>query len=116
MTDLERRFDNRIPIETYLTAYICDQPTRGFTTNISETGLYLNTLPDDPLPPFAPVGIELALPGLPETLWLAGEMCFDKIDDYFHGRGVRFTAMAGLHGRMLREYCYRSRKRRPRWS
>jgi hypothetical protein len=112
MTSLDRRFDTRIPFETYLTAYVNDRPVRGFTTNISETGLYLNTLPQDPLPPMTPVGVELALPDVDETLWLAGELCFDAYDDYFQGRGVKFTAMAGLHGRILRAFCYHKRRLR----
>ena len=105
----ERRFDPRLPLEMYLNAYVADQPQRGFTTNISETGVHLNTLVDRPLPPFTPVGLEFNLPGLGETIWAAGEICFDSADDLFLGRGIRFTAMANLHARMLRHYCYFAR-------
>ena len=106
-----RRFDSRVPVELYLNAYVHDELQRGFTTNISETGVYLNTLMHQPLPPFTPVGLEFSLPGVRETIWAAGEIRYDTLDDYFLGRGIRFTAMAGLHSRWLREYCYQVRHR-----
>jgi hypothetical protein len=104
-----RRFDGRVPMEFYLNAYVEDRLQRGFTTNISETGVFLNTLMYEPLPPFTPVGLEFTLPGERETIWAAGEIRFDTMDDYLLGRGIRFTAMAGLHARLLRQYCYRLR-------
>jgi hypothetical protein len=115
MTYLDKRFDGRIPMETYLTAYIGDRPIRGFTTNISESGLYLNTLPDDPKQRLQPVGLELALPGMRETLWIAGELRYgDLSDPTFNGHGIRFKAMAKQHSRMLREFCYQARRRHGR--
>ena len=119
MTHLDKRFDGRIPMETYLTAYIDDRPTRGFTTNISESGLFLNTLPDHPKDRLTPVGLELTLPGSRETLWIAGELRYDDRDDpMFVGHGIRFKIMGDTHGRMLREFCYRARRRTGRrlWS
>lgn len=109
MTQLDRRFDNRIPFETFLTAYVDDRPTRGFTVNISETGLYLNTLPKNQKQTPGIVGLELELPGVPETIWVAGELCFGAEDDYFQGTGVKFTAMADRHARLVRQFCYRVR-------
>lgn len=111
MTSLDRRFDHRIPLELYLDAYVDDRRHRGFTVNISETGLFLNTLPGDPVPPLTSVGLEFSLPGVTDTIWAAGEICRDDLDDYFYGRGIRFTAMANRHARMLREYCYKARRR-----
>ena len=112
MTSLDRRFDHRIPFETYLNTYVNDQPLRSFSVNLSETGLLVNTLPQHSLPPFTPVGLELELPEFGETIWAAGEICRDLEDDYFLGRGIRFIAMANLHSRMLREYCYKLRRKR----
>lgn len=109
MTHLDRRFDTRIPFETYLTAYVEDKPTRGFTVNISETGLYLQTLPKTTAPGDTILGLELALPGVPETIWAAGKLCYGTEDDYFQGRGVRFFAMADRHARLVRQFCYRLR-------
>jgi hypothetical protein len=112
MLTLDRRFGYRLPLEMYLNTYVGDRPTRGFTTNLSESGLYLNTLNRDPLPPNTPVGLEFTLPGVPETIWAAGEMCYDAPDEYFNGSGVRFVAMAGLHERMIRAYLKEARRRR----
>src|SRR4051812_47844165 len=112
MLSLDRRYGHRLPLELYLNTYVADRPTRGFTSNLSETGLYLNTLTRDVLPPATPVGLELTLPGVPETIWAAGELCYDEPDEYLQGSGIRFVRMAGLHERMLREYLKSQRKQR----
>lgn len=111
MMQLDRRFDHRVPLEMFLNAYVLDRPHRGFTINVSESGLYLNTLTQKPLPPQTPVGLEFSLPGFRETIWAAAEICYDQPDDYLLGRGIRFTAMAGLHARIIRDYCDRMRRR-----
>ncbi len=104
-----RRFDARVPLEMYVSAYVLDQPQRAVTMNISESGLYLNALHQHPFPPRTPVGLEFELPAIGETIWAAGETCRDNLDDLFYGMGVRFVGMANLHQRMLREYCWRAR-------
>jgi hypothetical protein len=104
-----RRFNSRVPTEMYVSAYLLDHPQRAITVDISESGLYLNTLVQQPHPPMTPVGLEFRLPTLDETLWVAGETCRDNLDDCFYGFGVRFTRMANLHHRLLREYCWRVR-------
>lgn len=109
---LDRRFDPRVPLEIYLNAYVADRPQRAFSLNLSESGVYLNTLPHDPLPPHTPVGLEFTLPGTHETIWAAGEMAYDTPDDYFSGNGVRFVAMARLHHQLLRRFLIDARRRR----
>lgn len=104
-----RRFDARVPTEMYVNAFLMDQPQRAVAVDISRTGLYLNALVQNPFPPRTPVGLEFKLPMIGETLWVAGETRHDSLDDYFYGLGIRFTNMAGLHQRMLREYCWRMR-------
>ncbi len=104
----ERRLGPRMAVEMYLNAYVEDCPRRGFTMNISEHGLYLFTLPDKGLPPGKTIGLEFALPGIRETIWAAGEVCFDENDDYFQGQGIRFTAMAQLHARLIRHFCWQT--------
>lgn len=106
-----RRFDARIPIETYVSTYVMDEPQRAVAVDISESGLYLNVLPRRPHPPKTPVGLEIELPGFGETIWVAGETCREEMDDYLYGFGVRFMDMAQLHQRMLRAYCRGSRRR-----
>lgn len=112
MLRLDRRFDNRIPFETYLSTYVMDRPQRAVTVDISETGLLLHTLPRDPLLPGTPIGLELKLPGVRDVIWAAGEACRDVHDGYFSGIGVRFTAMARAHARLVNEYCFRLRRQR----
>jgi len=102
---LDRRLDDRLPREMYLTAYFDDRPQLGFTADISERGLYLKTLLRTPRPPHTPLGIELKLPGLPEVIWASGEARRDPQDDYSCGIGIRFIAMAGRHQRMLSDFC-----------
>jgi hypothetical protein len=106
-----RRFDARIPLETYVSTFVRDQPQRAVALDISESGLYLNALPRAPHPPRTPIGLEIDLPGLGETIWVAGETCHDLMDDHLYGFGVRFTDMALLHQRMLRAYCLGARRR-----
>ena len=108
-----RRFDSRIPLELYVSAYVMDQPQRAVTMDISESGLYLNALIQHPYPPRTPVGLEFELPSIGETIWAAGETCRESMDDYFYGLGVRFTGMANRHQRLLREYCWRARGGHP---
>jgi hypothetical protein len=106
-----RRFDIRIPLETYISTFVQDQPHRAVTADISESGLYLQALPRAPLPPRTPIGVEIELPGFGENIWIAGETCREATDDYFHGLGIRFTTMATLHQRMLRAFCRGARRR-----
>jgi len=54
----DRRFDDRLPLETLLCAYVMDRPQRGLAVDISERGVFLNTLAQDPNPPRTPVGLE----------------------------------------------------------
>jgi hypothetical protein len=118
MMSQDRRSDDRLPTEIFLNAYVEDRPQRGFTVNVSETGLYLASLAirASPLPlaPLQPLGLEFNLPGFGETIWAAGEICYDSMDNFFQGRGIRFTAMANLHARILHEYCSRARHRQAR--
>jgi hypothetical protein len=105
-----RRFERRIPLEMHISTFMNDIPKRAYTLDISESGLYLHTLPQDPTLTFAPIALEFSLPGIQETIWAMGETRRDSLDDYFYGLGVRFTRMAGLHERMLLDYCARQRE------
>jgi hypothetical protein len=101
---LDRRYEPRVPLEMYLTTYVQDRPHRGFTANMSESGLYLNTLSGPRLPPGTAFGLELALPGVTETIWAAGQLCYDSLDQYLQGNGIRFVAMARRHLGLLHHF------------
>jgi c-di-GMP-binding flagellar brake protein YcgR len=105
-----RRFDTRVPLEMHISTYASDRGKRALTFDISESGIYLQTLVQDPHIPYMPIGLEFELPGIPETIWALGEARRDRLDDYFYGLGVRFTRMASLHERMLADFCARQRR------
>ena len=112
MLSTDRRYLHRLPLEMYLNTYVEDRPSRGFTSNLSESGLYLNTVALERVAPLTQVGLEFNLPGVSETIWAAGQYCYDKPDEYLNGAGIRFMAMAGLHQRILREYLHDARRKR----
>jgi urease gamma subunit len=108
----ERRFGFRIPLEMFLSQYTHDRHERGLTANISETGVYVNKV----LAPTArggrTVALEFELPGTGEIVWARGEVCYDTLDDLFHGQGIRFTGMARAHQRLVHDYCIERRRAR----
>lgn len=106
----DRRFGARLPLEMFLNQYVEDRPQRALSANISESGIYLNTVLTPLQRDQRTVGLEFELPGTGEIIWARGEIAYDALDDYFHGQGVRFTAMPKLHARMLRDYCVESRR------
>ena len=83
---------------------------RALTVNISDTGLYVNKVLQPMQRANRVVALEFELPGTGETIWARGEITHDALDDYFHGQGIRFTGMAQLHARLLRDYCIEKRR------
>jgi len=113
MQPSDRRIGVRVPVEMFLNQYVQDKPFRSLTSNISESGVYLNMAKGAPFcRDSRVVGLEFELPGTQETIWARGEVCYDAIDSYFHGAGVKFTDMPRLHARMLRDYCVEKRRER----
>ena len=106
----DRRFGYRLPLEMFLNEYVQDRAHRAFSVNISETGMYLNKVISPITRASRVVGLEFELPGTNEVIWAKGEIAFDSIDEYFHGQGIRFTAMPKVHARMLRDYCVEKRR------
>jgi hypothetical protein len=108
MTSSDRRYTARVQLEMFLNEYVADRLHRAVATNVSETGLYVEGLPrrrKDSL-----VRLEFELPGTNETIWALGEMTHNVRDDYVHGAGVRLTAIARLHARLLRDYVVERRR------
>ena len=94
-----------------LNQYINDRPFRALTANVSESGVFLNLVKGAPFcRDTRVVALEFKLPGTEETIWARGEICYDQIDQYFHGTGVKFTAMPVRHARLLRDYCVEKRR------
>ena len=106
VTDLasDRRADGRIRTEMFLNQYVREQPYRALATNLSPTGLFLQKLAM-PMTRHAPsVGLEFELPGTGEIIWAGAECRFDAVGSDFHLTGLRFTAMARKHERLIRDY------------
>lgn len=101
---VERRVANRLPIGIYLTQYVDDRGYRCFTSNLSESGAFVNRLVEPLERRTRVIQVELPIAEAGETLWIKGEIAYDTLDPLFHGTGVRFVAMAGKHARLLREY------------
>jgi hypothetical protein len=106
----ERRRAERVPVGFYVQQYIQDEPHRCFTTDLSPVGLFAEQ-------PFQSFGrrsgvlqLELQLPDTSDTLWIGGEVIYDRLDNLFHGSAIRFTAMARKHQRMLREWLREARR------
>ena len=113
MLSRDRRLGFRAPLELFINQYIRERPFRGLATNISDTGLFLETVPaagqrlalDRPT-----LGLELELPGTGEIIWARGQVCYQHDDGHLMGFGIRFTAMPTVHARLIRDYCVESRR------
>jgi hypothetical protein len=108
--DLDRRLGFRVPMEIFLNEYVQDRAHRALTVNVSDTGLYVNKVLSGMQRTNRVVSLEFELPGTSETIWARGEIAHDALDDYFHGQGIRFTGMAQMHARILRDYCIEKRR------
>jgi PilZ domain len=109
----DRRSGYRVPLELFLNQYVGDRLVRGLTANIGPTGLYLQTARPlrSRLPAAGVVGLEFELPRTGEVIWARGEICYASGDTYAMGSGIRFTGMASLHERLLRDFCIEARHR-----
>jgi hypothetical protein len=96
----------------FLNEHVADRAHRCLSVNVSETGLYVHRLLQPLRRNGNVVGLELELPGLSETIWARGEVCYDTFDDYFHGSGIRITGIPKLHASLLRDYLQDKRRER----
>jgi hypothetical protein len=108
----DRRLGHRVPLEMYMNEYVQERLHRALTVNISETGLYVNKVMKSATRATRTVSLEFELPGTGEIIWARGQIAYDSLDPYFHGEGIRFTAMARCHARLLRDYCAEQRHAR----
>lgn len=106
----ERRLGYRIPFESMVTSYVHDRPIRGLAQNLSDTGLSMSAISMVAPPPGMVVGLEIELPGEPDSIWAAGRVCYRKDDHLASGLGVRFVAMARSQARMIRDFCIEMRR------
>jgi hypothetical protein len=100
----DRRGDARIRTEMFLNQYVREQPYRALATNVSTSGLFLQKLAMPYMRHAPSVGLEFELPGTGEIIWAGAECRFDAVGSDFHLTGLRFTAMARKHERLIRDY------------
>jgi hypothetical protein len=106
----ERRLGFRIPFETMVTSYVHDRPVRALASNLSDTGLNMSAISMLAPPAGTVVGLEIDLPGTPDSIWAAGRVCYRKDDRLAAGVGVRFLAMAKSQARLVRDFCIEQRR------
>ncbi len=107
----ERRLGFRVPFETMVTSYVHDRPVRGIAGNLSDTGISLSALSLLAPPPGLVVGLEIELPGVEDSIWASGQICYRKDDHLASGLGVRFLAMARSQARVVRDFCIELRRK-----
>lgn len=107
----DRRLGFRIPFETMVTSYIRDRPVRGLATNLSDSGISMSAISMLAPAPGTVVGLEIELPGLDDTIWASGQICYRRDDRMASGLGVRFLAMARSQARTIRDFCIEMRRK-----
>ncbi|HEU0032892.1 MAG TPA: PilZ domain-containing protein [Kofleriaceae bacterium] len=107
----DRRLGFRIPFETMVTSYVHDRPVRGLATNLSDSGMNLSAVSMLAPPPGLVVGLEIDLPGEPESIWASARVCYRKDDRLASGLGVRFLSMARREARTIRDFCVEMRRK-----
>ncbi len=98
-----------------VTSYVNDRPVRGLAGDLSDTGLRMSAVSMLAPPPGLVVGLEIDLPGIADSIWASGQICYRKDDraaaGLASGLGVRFLAMARSQARTVRDYCIETRRR-----
>jgi hypothetical protein len=106
----ERRLGYRIPFESMVTSYVHDRPIRALANNLSDSGINMSSISILAPPPGLVVGLEIDLPGMSESIWASGRICYRTEDHLASGLGVRFVAMAKSHARTIRDFCIEKRR------
>jgi hypothetical protein len=94
-----------------VTSYVHDRPVRALAANLSDSGISMSAISMLAPPPGLVVGLELELPGIPDSIWASGQICYRTDDRMASGLGVRFVAMARSQARMIRDFCIEMRRK-----
>jgi hypothetical protein len=106
-----RRRSARLSVGFYVDQIVEDDPHRCFTTDLSAIGLYMERLAEPLRRCSNVVQLEIPLPETSDSIWAKGEVVYDRFDALFHGTAIRFTGMARMHQRLLREWLRESSRR-----
>jgi hypothetical protein len=107
----DRRLGFRIPFEAMVTSYVRERPVRALATNLSDSGINMNAISMLAPPPGLVVGLEIELPGMNESIWASGRICYRNDEELASGLGVRFVAMAKQQARIVRDFCIEMRRK-----
>ena len=107
-----RRLAERVPVGFYVQQVVDDRSQRCFTADVSALGVYLERPIEAMGRRSNVVQLEIPLPNRDETIWAKGEIVYDSFDPLFHGTAIRFTGMARVHQRLLREWLRDTKKER----
>jgi c-di-GMP-binding flagellar brake protein YcgR len=99
-----------VPLEVMMTSYVRDRPVRALTCDLSDTGIGLSAVSVLAPRPGTMVSLELELPGVSDSIWAKGEVCYQATGEIASGLGVRFVAMATAHARLVRDFCLEARR------
>jgi hypothetical protein len=94
-----------------VTSYVHDRPVRALAANLSDSGIHMSSISMLAPPPGLVVGLEIDLPGMGESIWAAGRVCYRDDDALASGLGVRFLAMAHSQARIVRDFCIEMRRK-----
>jgi c-di-GMP-binding flagellar brake protein YcgR len=94
-----------------VTSYVHDRPVRALASNLSDTGINMSSISMLAPPPGLVVGLEIELPGMDDSIWASGQICYRKDDRMASGLGVRFLAMAKSQARLVRDFCVEMRRK-----
>jgi hypothetical protein len=103
-TELERRIDERRPVDIYLNKYVSDHPFMVRSADISSTGIYLHRLIEPDLPEGSMVSLEFQLPDTEEVIWARGTVMREASRWGTAGVGVWFTILPGSYRRLIEDY------------
>jgi hypothetical protein len=83
---------------------VAERPLLGVISDVSEQGLRVERVLRHGRSGSRIVQLEFELPGTGEIIWAGAECRFDAVGSDFHLTGLRFTAMARKHERLIRDY------------
>jgi hypothetical protein len=94
-----------------VTSYVHDRPVRALASNLSDAGINMSSISMLAPPPGLVVGLEIDIPGIAESIWASGQICYRQDDRMASGLGVRFLAMARSQARTVRDFCVEMRRK-----
>ena len=119
----DRRGGDRIPLALPCSEVVGERLHRGLVGNLSPSGLYVDRVFGAGLDRLQlgredrQVQLEFTLPSTDESIWALCEVCHDELGALrgqpatVHGTGLRFTALARKHARLIEDFVFERRRR-----